>query len=198
MPAALPFPGVQIQEIPAGVRPIVGVSTSVTAFLGRAPRGPVNVATRCFSFDDFARKFGGLWAESPMTYAVYHYFLNGGTEAVIVRLAPGAAAATLNLPTTGGSPANLVLAAASAGEWGRNVRVSVTDPAAGTISTAEQDLVFTLTVREVDPLAPNDRTRDRTTETFVNVSVDANSPRALDRARLHLVPLSPHLSLPFT
>src|SRR5688572_31952684 len=98
MPAALPFPGVQIQELPAGVRAIVGVSTSVTAFLGRSLRGPSNVATRCFSFDDFARKFGGLWADSPMTYAVYHYFQNGGSEAVIVRLAPGAGSATVNLP----------------------------------------------------------------------------------------------------
>jgi phage tail sheath protein FI len=181
MPVALPFPGVQIQEIPAGVRAIVGVSTSVTAFLGRASRGPVNVATRCFSFDDFARKFGGLWAPSPMTYAVYHYFLNGGTEAVVVRLAPGASAATVSLAATGGTPANLVLAAASPGEWGRNLQVSVTNPVAETVPLPEQAFVFTLTVREVDPSAPTDRSRDRATETFVNVSVDATSARAVDR-----------------
>lgn len=181
MPAALPFPGVQIQEIPAGVRAIIGVSTSVTAFLGRASRGASNVATRCFSFEDFARKFGGLWAESPMTYAVYHYFLNGGTEAVIVRLAPGASAATVNLTTTGGSPPNLVLAAANPGEWGRNLRVTVTDPAPGSTTPAEQNFVFTLTVREVDPEAPTDRNRDRATETFINVSVDSASARAVDR-----------------
>ena len=181
MPAALPYPGVQIQEIPAGVRPIVGVSTSVTAFLGRALRGPVDIAVRCFSFEDFARKFGGLWADSPMTYAVYHYFLNGGSEAVIVRLAPGAAASTATLAATGGSPANLTLAAASPGEWGRNLRVTVSDPAAGTVPPAETNQVFNLTVREVDPLAPTDRSRDRATETFLNVSVDPASPRGVER-----------------
>src|SRR5687768_5519474 len=180
MPVPLPFPGVQIQEIPAGVRAIVGASTSVTAFLGRALRGPANTATRCFSFDDFARKFGGMWAESPMTYAVYHYFLNGGSEAVIVRLAPGASAATANLATTGGAPANLELAAASPGLWGRNLRVTVTDPAAGTVPAAESDRVFNLRVREVDPAAPTDRNRDRATETFINVSVDGTSPRAVE------------------
>lgn len=181
MAAALPFPGVQIQEIPAGVRAIVGVSTSVTAFVGRALRGPSSQAERCFSFDDFARKFGGLWADSPMTYAVYHYFLNGGSEAVIVRLAPGAGPATATLPATGGSPANLVLSAASPGEWGRNLRVTVSDPAPGTVPAGEQNLVFNLTVREVDPSAPSDRNRDRATETFLNVSVDAASPRGVVR-----------------
>src|SRR5690242_11854914 len=97
MPVPLPYPGVQIQEIPAGARAIVGGSTSVTAFVGRALRGPKEIATRCFSFDDFARKFGGLWADSPMSYAVYHYFQNGGSEAVIVRLAPNTNKASVTL-----------------------------------------------------------------------------------------------------
>ncbi|WP_437944124.1 phage tail sheath family protein [Sorangium sp. So ce281] len=179
MPVPLPFPGVQIQEIPAGVRAIVGGSTSVTAFVGRALRGPKEVATRCFSFDDFARKFGGLWADSPMTYAVYHYFQNGGTEAVIVRLAPGANRSSADL-ATGASP-NLTLEAASEGAWGSNLRVTVTDPAAGSFLPAEATQVFTLTVREVDPAAPSDTSRDRATETFINVSVSSSSPRYVKR-----------------
>ena len=172
MATALPFPGVQLQEIPAGVRAIVGISTSVTAFLGRALRGPANKAVRCLSYDDFARKFGGLWAASPMSYAVYHYFLNGGAESLIVRLAPGASAATVNLPTNGGSPANLVLAAASSGLWGRNLRVTITDPAPGAVAAADAPFVFNLAVREVDPAAPDDPSRDLRSERFLNVSVD--------------------------
>ena len=181
MATALPFPGVQLQEIPAGVRAIVGLSTSVTAFLGRALRGPANQAVRCLSYDDFARKFGGLWAASPMSYAVYHYFLNGGAESLIVRLAPGASAATVNLPTNGGSPANLVLAAASSGLWGRNLRVTITDPAPGAVAAADAPFVFNLAVREVDPAAPDDPSRDLRSERFLNVSVDPASARSQER-----------------
>lgn len=177
MPVPLPYPGVQIQEVPAAVRTIVGGSTSTTAFVGRALRGPREAATRCFSFDDFARKFGGLWADSPMSYAVYHYFQNGGAEAVVVRLAPGAGRASLSVPTAATA---LVLQAASEGAWGNNLRVAVTDPAAGTVPAGDTT-TFTLTVREVDPAAPTDRSRDRATERFINVSVATTSPRYVRR-----------------
>ena len=60
MPATLSYPGVYVEEIPSGVHAITGVPTSVTAFVGRARRGPVNSATVVNSFSDFGRVFGGL------------------------------------------------------------------------------------------------------------------------------------------
>ena len=48
----LSYPGVYIQELPSGVRTIVGVPTSITAFLGRAPRGPVNEPVTVTNFGD--------------------------------------------------------------------------------------------------------------------------------------------------
>jgi phage tail sheath protein FI len=80
------FPGVYIKEIPSGVRTITGVATSITAFIGRASRGPVNKATTINSFSDFERSFGGLWVESNLGFAVRDFYLNGGNEAIIVRL----------------------------------------------------------------------------------------------------------------
>ncbi len=74
MPVALTYPGVYIVEKPSGVRTITGVATSITAFVGRAQRGSVTVPVRVQSFADFDRTFGGLWRESPMTYAVNHFF----------------------------------------------------------------------------------------------------------------------------
>ena len=58
MALTLSHPGVYIQEIPSGVRTIAGVSTSVAAFLGAAPRGPVNKAVRIFSFSVYERALG--------------------------------------------------------------------------------------------------------------------------------------------
>jgi len=86
MPVAPTYPGVYIEEIPSGVRTITGVATSITAFIGRALRGPVNEATTINSFGDFERIFGGLWIESSLGFAVRDFYLNGGSQAVIVRL----------------------------------------------------------------------------------------------------------------
>lgn len=92
MPATLTYPGVYIEEISSGVRTITGVATSITAFIGRALRGPVNEAVVINSFGDFERIFGGLWAPSSLGFAVRDFYLNGGSQAIIVRLFhPGAA-----------------------------------------------------------------------------------------------------------
>src|SRR5262245_4699890 len=86
MPSALSYPGVYVEEIPSGVRTITGVPTSIAAFVGRCECGPVNRATTINSFGDFERIFGGLWLKSKLGYAVRDFFLNGGAQAVIVRV----------------------------------------------------------------------------------------------------------------
>ncbi|HTG14341.1 MAG TPA: phage tail sheath subtilisin-like domain-containing protein, partial [Blastocatellia bacterium] len=86
MPATLTYPGVYIEEIPSGVRTITGVATSITAFIGRALRGPVNEPVTVTSFGDFERAFGGLGEKYPMSYAVKDFYLNGGSTGIIVRL----------------------------------------------------------------------------------------------------------------
>jgi phage tail sheath protein FI len=126
MPSALTYPGVYIEEVPSGVRTITGVATSITAFIGRARRGPVNESVRVQSFAEFSRLFGGLWQPSTMSYAVSQFFRHGGADALIVRVFNGGIAsntATLSLATSGGG--SLVLEAASPGTWGNRLRVSV-------------------------------------------------------------------------
>jgi len=86
MPAALTYPGVYIEEIPSGVRTITGVATAITAFIGRAVRGPTDEAVTINSNADFERIFGGLWTESTLGFAVRDFYLNGGSQAIIVRL----------------------------------------------------------------------------------------------------------------
>lgn len=86
MPAALSYPGVYIEELPSGVRTITGVATSIAAFVGRAKRGPTNEPVVINSYADFERKFGGLWLESALSFAVRDFYLNGGGQAIIVRL----------------------------------------------------------------------------------------------------------------
>jgi phage tail sheath protein FI len=86
MPEPRNYPGVYIEEIPGTVRPIAPASTSVTAFVGRMVGGPVNQPVPLASFADYERVFSGLEQSSPLSFAVRDFFLNGGTQAVVLRL----------------------------------------------------------------------------------------------------------------
>ncbi len=127
MPATLTYPGVYIEEVPSGVHTIAGVATSITAFVGYASRGLDNRATHIFSFADFERSFGGLAADSELSYAVQQFFANGGTEAYVVRVPKFdsvAAKITLLDNVTGGKSA-LTVTALSKGAWANNVIIDV-------------------------------------------------------------------------
>ena len=69
----------------------------MTAFIGRALKGPVNHPVTIASFNDYQRVFGGLWQPSMLSYAVEHFFEQGGRQAVIVRVVNSAHPATLTL-----------------------------------------------------------------------------------------------------
>jgi phage tail sheath protein FI len=86
VPITPTYPGVYIEEIPSGVRTITGVATSITAFVGRALRGPVNEPVTVNSFGDFERVFGGLWETSALSHMVRDFYMNGGSQAIVVRL----------------------------------------------------------------------------------------------------------------
>src|ERR1700754_1030068 len=66
--------------------PINGVATSITAFIGSALRGPTELPGSVNSFAEFEQLYGGLWAPSSLGYAVQQFFLNGGGQALIVRV----------------------------------------------------------------------------------------------------------------
>lgn len=148
MPATLTYPGVYIEEIPSGVRTITGVATSITAFVGRALKGPVNEAVTINSFGDFERVFGGLWIDSTMSYAVRDFYLNGGSQAIIVRLfSPffaneAARQAALAAATTQAvAAADSVAAAVRAAEVGADPGVTTTGEVASAADTAIAALV---------------------------------------------------------
>ena len=122
MPSQLSYPGVYVEEVPSGVRTIAGVSTSLTAFIGRARSGPVDEPVLIHGFNQFERIFGGLWALSPMSFAVQQYFANGGADALIVRAFNGNAAAIL-AATALFEPGALNLRAASPGTWASVLRI---------------------------------------------------------------------------
>jgi len=124
--STLSYPGVYIEELPSGARTITGVATSVTAFVGRALRGPVGEPVTVNGFGDFERVFGGLWIAGPMSYAVRDFFRNGGHQATIVRLfhGPPGSDGTAAVELAAGEE-RLVLAAVSPGTWSNELTAEV-------------------------------------------------------------------------
>ena len=81
-------PGVYIEDIPGGSKLIAGVATSVTAFVGKATKGPVGKAELVHGFDGYKRLYGAIASEDDaMGLSVQAYFDNGGKSAYICRLA---------------------------------------------------------------------------------------------------------------
>jgi hypothetical protein len=74
------------------------VATAVTAFVGRTLKGPVNEPVCINSLAQYAQVFGGQWQSAPLSAAVEQYFEHGGELAVIVRVASGGQAPTIDLP----------------------------------------------------------------------------------------------------
>jgi len=81
-----------------GTRALVPVATAVTAFVGRTLKGPVNEPVCINSLAQYAQVFGGQWQSAPLSAAVEQYFEHGGELAVIVRVASGGQAPTIDLP----------------------------------------------------------------------------------------------------
>src|SRR6185312_1703430 len=164
MPSALTYPGVYVEEIPSGVRTITGVATSVAAFVGRAKSGPTNEPITINNFGDYERIFGGLSIDSSLSYAVRDFYLNGGAQAIIVRLFHAdatAAKATIDADTLG-------LEAASEGAWANKLRARVDHDVVG----PDAANLFNLSIR-------HDQTAEL--EVFRNVSVVSTSPRRDDK-----------------
>jgi phage tail sheath protein FI len=159
-------PGVYLQEVSSGVHTITGVSTSLTAFVGVAVRGPVNVATRIQSFAEYTTHFGGVDPSSEMSYAVMQFFLNGGSDSYVIRVAPNATPATLSLDAGGTS--KLTFAAVDGGGAGNGIAVAIDYPA--------DPNRFNATITS----AP-DKNGNTTTEQFSGMSMNSLDSRYVER-----------------
>jgi hypothetical protein len=167
MHAAMSYASSATEQLPSAVHPIAGVDTAITAFLGRALRGPVDEPVSIASFVQFERLFGGLWEDSALGFAVRDFFLNGGARAVIVRLyrAPAALDGVVRshaMLRAGG----LTLQARDPGTWGNALQVRVDHEL-----LADDGDSFNLSVRD---------SATGHVEVFRNVSLGASHPRRVD------------------
>src|SRR5690348_14729869 len=142
MATAYLTPGVYVEEVDRGPKPIEGVGTAVAAFLGVAEKGPIGQATMIANWTQYTEIFGDFVPGAYMAQAVYGYFNNGGTLCFIVRVGDESA---------GDAPPPPVVAEIAAKAGGSTLKAIARDASAEGLSVdvAEgPEDTFTITVKK--------------------------------------------------
>jgi phage tail sheath protein FI len=169
----LTYPGVYIQEVSSGVRPIAVASTSTAAFVGLAQMGPP-APTRVTNWTEFQRLFGTFNNDGYLAYGVFQFFNNGGQQCYIVR-AIRSDAATANVTVQNrANPAvdGLTFSAQNPGAWGNYLYLQIED------GTADPGNGFKISVRQqTDPsVVPANFANITPLEVFDNLSMTPSDP----------------------
>jgi phage tail sheath protein FI len=168
MPVIPTYPGVYVQEVPSGVRTIVGVSTSVCLFMGRTAKGALFEPVEILSYTDFTNVFGSDETAGQLTTYVKLFFLNGGTDCWVMRIANGAGTSTVTLLNEIAQPV-LVLTAKDEGAAGESIRAIVD------YNTLQPEAAFNIQLFRWQVDSSGNRVRTGI-EAWTNLSMDPNSP----------------------
>jgi len=140
-------PGVYVEEVDRGTKPIEGVGTACAAFVGFAERGPVNQPTFVPNFTEFINTFGGFIKGGYLAQSVYGYFQNGGGRCFVTRLPGGEEAAAepeafVALPSHAQpAVASLTIAALEAGPAGAEISIEVVKPSGAGVPEDQFNLI---------------------------------------------------------
>jgi len=139
-------PGVYVEEVDTGNKPIEGVATSTVGFLGVSERGPLE-ATLVTSFSEYSRLFGKYVPDFYLARGVEGYFQNGGKRCFVARAA-SSTATEANVNNSGGQ---FTITALGPGDWPNN-RLAFKVSLAGLQGpNPPASLLFKLTVMYWDP-----------------------------------------------
>jgi uncharacterized protein len=165
----LTYPGVYIEEVSSGVRPVAAASTSTAAFVGLAQMGPDD-ATLITNWTEFQRTYGSYFPDSYLAQSVFEFFNNGGRQCYVVRVTRSdAKVATVTASNRAGSPVpGVTFSAKNKGAWGNSLLLQIED---GTLDPGNE---FKVSVRrQADPAVVPANVNDTTpAEVLDNLSID--------------------------
>lgn len=143
-------PGVYVNEVAAGTRPIEGVGTAVAAFVGLAERGPENEPILVSNWSQFSEIFGDFMSGSYLAQSVYGYFLNGGGNCYVVRIGAALAVGDPKAAKSGKALAaaakigELNVAAKPGAPAGKKISVEIADASGENVPEDQFKLVVTV------------------------------------------------------
>ena len=80
-------PGVYVEEVDRGSKPIEAVGTNTVGFLGESAKGPVNESVLITNWSQFVKTFGDFKdCSEHLAHAVYGFFNNGGSRCFVVNV----------------------------------------------------------------------------------------------------------------
>src|ERR1041385_3100047 len=80
-------PGVYVEEVDRGSKPIEAVGTNTVGFLGESSKGPVNESVLITNWSQFVKTFGDFKdCSEHLAHAVYGFFNNGGSRCFVVNV----------------------------------------------------------------------------------------------------------------
>ena len=140
-------PGVYVEEVDRGAKPIEGVGTAMAAFVGFAEQGPVNQPTFIPNWTEFVNTFGGFIKGVYLAPAVFGYFMNGGGRCYVTRL-PGGEEEAAEPKAVAALPSHaqpsiesLTITALEAGAAGAEISVEVVKPSGEDVPEDQFNLV---------------------------------------------------------
>jgi uncharacterized protein len=181
------YPGVYVEEVDTGNKPIEGVSTSTVGFLGVAERGP-DIPRLVTSYSEYVRMFGRYYSDPAsqerryLAHGIEGFFQNGGKRAFVQRVfrSGGVAAAR--------DDDNMRITAVGKGLWGNRVGIKLTHNPDGTFNLtvmywteAPPEPIVDPTSRKPDDLRDQNRREPQTLEEFTDLSINPNSTAHFER-----------------
>ncbi len=164
------YPGVYMEEIASGARPIEAAGSSTAAFFGVADRGPIGEVRKIFKFDEFVVLYGGFRSDHQfLAHGVYQFFNNGGKECYVGRVSNNYQTASITIFDRVTVDANklpcLTISAKSPGVWGNSLAVHIQ-------SESALPNVFNLKVYIDDG---HNKVNSKELESYENLSMDPDS-----------------------
>ncbi|MEI7897510.1 MAG: phage tail sheath C-terminal domain-containing protein [bacterium] len=169
MPIQPTYPGVYVQEVPSGVKTIMGVSTSVAMFIGRSMKGKLKEPVLCNSYTDFVREFSNDASLGEMPQQVKMFFDNGGSKCFAMRIADGATYSRVTLKNEAGPVSVMEFISKQPGDVGNLIRISID------YGTQYPEIDFNVRVFRYEVKNGNKVVAEA--ESFANLSMDDKSPR---------------------
>lgn len=122
-------PGVYMEEVSAGPKPIEAVGTATAAFVGFTETGPKHTPTLVTNWPQYTRTFGGFVEGAYLPSAMFSYFMNGGGNAYVVSIGTEKVAETTNGSGPVELPVSYALASLPAAEGKPALTVRSQQPA---------------------------------------------------------------------
>ncbi len=172
--ANVSYPGVYVEEVSSGIRPIESASTSTAAFVGLAEMGPDDAARRVTSWTEFQKYYGGYMNDGYLAESVFQFFNNGGRQCYIVRITRSdAETASVTVENRADTPlAGLTFSAKNKGAWGNFLYLQIED------GSTDSGNTFRISIRkqEAVDLVPDDFANIAPLEVHDNLSMDSGAP----------------------